>query len=107
MMPLQSLTDSCYFGADPMTCVVDQLMASLGGEALFGLITGSVLFLGFYVAADGDMAAPTVALILSGTVLVPMVPGNYAKIAMGVVVIGLGAAVLQVIQKYVLSPATQ
>lgn len=107
MTLIQSLTGSCYFGSDPMQCVIDQLTAATGGEAMFGLITGSVLFLGFYVAADGEMAPPTVALILSGSVLVPMVPANYGRIAMGVVIIGLAGAVLQVLQKYVLSPTTQ
>jgi hypothetical protein len=61
----------------------------------------------FYVAAEGDIATPTVALILTGTVVVSMVPGSYGTIGAGVVAIGLSAALWQVVQKYVLSPATQ
>lgn len=107
VLPLQSISDSCYFsgGGSATSCLVDQWTAAFGGEALFGLIMGSVIFVAFYWAADGQIATPTVALILTGTVLVPMVPGSYGRIAMGVVVIGLAAAVWQVLQKYVMSGA--
>lgn len=104
---MQSISNSCYFGGDGLTCLLDQYVSALGGEALFGVIMGAVIFVAFYVASEGDMATPTVALVLTGTVIVPMVPGNYGDIGMGVVVIGLTAALWQAVQKYVLSPATQ
>lgn len=105
--PLQSVSDWCYFNNGPMGCLVSQYAGAFGGEALFGVLMGSVIFTAFYVASDGDMATPTVAVILCGTALIPMVPPRYGQIGMYVVTIGLAAAVWQVLQKYVLSPATQ
>lgn len=110
MRTLQSISgigDSCYFGDRPLVCLTDQYASAFGSEGLFGLLIGAVLFMAFYVAGDGDMATPTVALILTGSVLMPTLPGQYSQIGMYVVVIGLGAALWQVIQKYTLSPATQ
>lgn len=107
MFPLQSLNDSCYFGGSALTCLLDQLVASMGGIALFGFVLGAFIFGVFYVASDGDLATPTVALVLSGTVIIGMLPGQYQSIAYGVVLIGLGVAVWQVLQKYVLSGAAR
>jgi len=109
MFPLQSvdLGGSCYFGGDALACLLDQLVGALGGEGLFGFLLGSLIFGVFYVASDGDIATPTVALVLTGTVLVGMVPAQYQQIAYAVVLVGLGAAVWQVLQKYVLSGVTQ
>lgn len=107
LLPLQQINSSCYFGGSALQCLLDQLVSAAGGEALFGLIAGAVIFVAFYIASNGDLAAPTVALILTGTVFVPMVPGNYGTISAAIVLIGLGAAVWQVLQKYVLSPAVQ
>jgi hypothetical protein len=104
---LQSIGDSCYFGGSALQCLLDQLVAAAGGEALFGLLAGSVIFVGFYIASDGDLATPTVALVLTGTVFVGMVPGSYGTIAAGVVAIGLAAAIWQVLQQYVMNPSTQ
>jgi hypothetical protein len=106
-MYLQSIGSSCYFGGSALTCLLDQLTSATGGNALFGLLAGSVIFVAFYIASDGDITTPAVALILTGTVFVPMVPGNYGKIGAAVALIGLAAAVWQVFQKYVLAPSTQ
>ena len=102
-----SIADSCYFGGDALGCLLDQLVSAFGGEAMFGLLLGAVIFVVFYIASNGDLAAPTVALILTGTVTVSMVPANYGRIAYGIVIIGLSAALWQVFQKYVLSGVTQ
>lgn len=107
MMMMQSIGNSCYFGGDALSCLLDQLVAAFGGEALFGILLGGVIFAVFWVAAEGDLATPTVALILSGTVIIAMVPANYQAIAGGVVLIGLAAALFQGLQKYVLSGTTQ
>jgi hypothetical protein len=104
---MQSINNSCYFGGDALQCLLDQLVAGFGGEAIFGLLAGALIFVVFYVAGEGDLATPTVALILTGTVFVSMLPNNYADIGAGVVAIGLTAALWQVVQKYILSPTTQ
>ena len=97
------ITDSCYFGGDALACLLGQQVSAFGGEALYGLLLGSVLFVVFYIASEGSLATPTVVLILTGTVIVGMLPANYQSIAFGVVVIGLAAAIWQVIKTYILS----
>lgn len=101
--PLQSIQNSCYLDGNALSCLLDQLVAAFGGPALLGLFMGALIFVTFYVASEGDMATPTVALILTGTVTVSMVPGSYQDIAYGVVVIGMAAALWQVIKQYVLA----
>lgn len=104
---LQSVSDSCYFGGDGLACLLNQLTSATGGPELFGLILGGMIFTGFYIASEGDLATPTVALILTGTVTVSMLPGHYSQIAYGVVVIGLAAAIWQVLKQYVFSGAVR
>lgn len=102
-----SIGDSCYFGGDGLACLLDQIVSAFGGEALFGLIAGSVIFVGFYIAGEGSLATPTVALVLTGTVTMSMLPASYSRIAYGIVLIGLAAALWQVMQKYVFSGAVR
>jgi hypothetical protein len=104
---MQSVTESCYFNGSGLSCLLGQLTSATGGEALFGVLSGAFLFGVFYAASDGRIDVPPVALILTGTVFVPMVPGNYGRLGGGIVLIGLAAGVWQVLQRYVLSPATQ
>lgn len=106
MFTLQ-FTDSGPLGGDALGWLIGTLVSAFGGPALFGLLLGAVIFVTFYVAADGDMATPTVALILTGTVTISMIPANFQSIAYGVVVIGLAAALWQVLQTYVLSGAVR
>lgn len=102
------LSDSCYFdGSGAVDCGAEQLIGAFGGASLLAVVMAAVIFGVFYLAGDGDMATPTVALILSGTALVQMLPAAYQQLAIYLVVIGVAAGVWQVLQKYVLSPATQ
>lgn len=105
--PLQSVNigDSCYFGGSALTCLLDQLVAAFGGPGMFGVLAGGMLFVVFYVAGDGGLATPTVVLTLAGTVLASMAPPQYREIALGVVVIGVAAALWGVVRQYVLSGA--
>lgn len=98
---MQGISSSCYFGGDALSCLIGHQVAAFGGEGLFGLVVGSVIFVAFYIAADGDLATPTVALVLTGTVLIGMLPASYQQIAYGVVVIGLAAALWQVFKQYI------
>lgn len=97
---------SCYFGDQPLRCFIEQYVGGFGSPAAFGLLLGVSMFMTLYVAGDGDMATPTVALVLFGGVLIPTLPGNFGEIGMAIVVIGLAAVLWQVVQKYVLSPST-
>jgi len=104
MIVLQSIADSGPFEGDALGWLLDTLVSAFGGPALFGLLLGAFIFVVFYIGSDGDMPTATVALVLTGTVTVSMVPATYGRPAGGVVVIGLAAAVWQVIQRYVLTP---
>lgn len=104
---LQSIADSGPFDGNALQWLLDLLVSAFGGQAMFGLLLGALIFVVFFVASDGSMATPTVALILSGTVIISMVPSNYARIAMGVVVIGFAGALWQVLKQYVLSGAVR
>jgi hypothetical protein len=101
------IASSCYFGGDALNCLLSQLVAATGGNAMFGLMAGALIFMVFYIASEGDMATPTVALILTGTVFVAMVPDNYGEIGAAIVMLGLAAAIWQVLKQYVLSGAAQ
>lgn len=100
-MLLQTLTDGPFDG-NALGWVLETLVGAFGGPGLLGLFLGAIIFVGFYIAADGDLATPTVALILTGTVTVSMVPQQYQQLAIGVVVIGIAAALWQAAQRYVL-----
>lgn len=86
-------------------CLFEPVTA-LTGDALFGLMVGSGLWIAFYFAAGGSIAAPTAALILVASLLFPILPGSFIGIAYGVLLIGVAAAVLNVMQRYVLNPST-
>lgn len=101
-----SISNSCYFGDQALKCLVDQYIGAFGGEGLLGLMAGSLLFIVFYIASDGNVAVPTVVVILTGGLTIPMLPAQYAAISSGLVVIGLASALWQVLQKYVLNPST-
>ena len=104
---LQVIGDSCFFGGSALSCLIQKLVSAFGGEAMFALFLAAFIFVIFYIASEGDLAVPTVALILTGTVTVPMLPAQFARISYAVVLIGLAAAVWQGLQKYVLSGVTQ
>ena len=97
---------SCYFGSDPLSCLIDQWVVAFGGPNLLGLLAASLLFIGFYIASEGSVSVPAVALLLVGTVLIPALPAQYSSIATTVVFVGLAAAIFAVLQRYVLNPST-
>lgn len=101
MFTPQTFSDGPFDG-NAVSWTIDTLVSAFGGPGLLGLFMGALIFLIFYIAAEGDLATPTVALILTGTVTVSMVPGQYQQIAVGVVVIGVAAALWQAAQAYVL-----
>lgn len=102
-----------------MTCGIEEWIAgswhscifspvtSLIGEGLFGLMVGAGIYLAYYLAGGGSAVTPTVVIILLATMLFPLLPAAYVGIAWSILVVGAAATVLQVLQKYMLSPATQ
>lgn len=94
-----------WITGDWFACMFDPVTATTG-ETGFGLLVGATLIMALYLAGDGSMATPSVAIILFAGVMVPVLPGAYVGVAQGVAIIGVFAALLAVGQKYVLSPST-
>lgn len=101
------IQSSCYIGTNALTCLLDQLTVAFGGPALMGVLAGATIFGVFYVAADRSLATPTVALILTGTVLTAMVPQKYVGASVSLVMIGLAVAMWQVYRQYASHPSLQ
>lgn len=94
-----------WLSGDWHTCVF-QPTVDLVGEPTFGLLIGVGLYASLYFAGGGNPTTATVVCILVATIMFPALPSAYAGIAWTVLVVGAAAAVLQIMQKYVLSPAT-
>jgi hypothetical protein len=101
----------CYTGGegsgDLISCMFSDLGAAYGGEAVFGVVISSFIVLSFYVAGDGDLATPTVVLILLGGIAAPMLPAQYVTAAQTIVVVGVAVGIISLGRRYVLSGATQ
>jgi hypothetical protein len=102
---LQACTVNEWLAADVHRCVFTPV-TGLIGEGVFGLLVGSVLYLALYIAGNGDMTVPTVVCILVATLAFPILPNQFNPIAWSVLLVGAAAAVLQVLQRYVLDPST-
>lgn len=103
---LQTCDISRWINGDWHTCLF-QPVTGLVGEATFGVLVGVGLWAALYLAGGGRTTTPTVVCILVATILFPALPSGFAGIAWSVLLVGAAAALLQGMQKYVLSPATQ
>jgi hypothetical protein len=52
------------------------------------------------------METPTAVIILAAPLLFAVLPGGMGELAYGVITVGIAAAFLQGLQKYVLNPST-
>lgn len=80
--------------------IVMEVYTFFPGEAWVGVLIGSGLMMAMYIHSD-DMALPTVVLILLSSVLFGMLPGDYQQTAMGIMVIGIAAAIFEAFRRYV------
>lgn len=94
----------CYTtaGNDLLTCLLDDSVAAFGGEAMMGTVIGAAIILAGFWANDGRMGTPAVIVIVSGGLLVPLLPAPYAGVARAIMFIGLVAAAVAVGQRYLL-----
>jgi hypothetical protein len=89
-------------GGDLLDAVLNSLTAATGGEALLGILFGGMIVVSFYVAGGRDLAAPTVLTILLGSVLIPMLPGQYQQIGLSLIIVGIAAGIMAIANRYVL-----
>lgn len=96
----------CYAtpGNNLLTCVLDDAVGAFGGQALFGLIIGSAVLFSLWWANDGRIGTPAVVVLISGGILLPLLPAQYATAARAFAFIGLVAAIIAVGQRYFLDP---
>lgn len=87
---------SCLFG--PTTALV--------GEGVWGLMIGAAVWTALFLAGGGAPTTATVVTILLASVLFPVLPGAYVGVAWTILAVGGTAALLQVMQKYVLAEGT-
>lgn len=77
-------------------------LLGLIGEPATGVIIGGSLMLSFYIAGDGDIAAPSVATMLLAGIMVPILPGDARSSAYIIAFFGLVGAVVAVGRTYML-----
>lgn len=90
-----------------MADVLGFLTTAFGGESMFGLLVGGCTLFVFWIAGKGDLATPTVLLILFGGVLWPILPGAYVGFARSLLIIGIAAAFLAIARRYVMNPGVR
>lgn len=97
---------SCYTtsGNNYLTCILDDAVGAFGGQAVFGLMVGSAVLFSLWWANDGRLGTPAVAVLITGGLMLPLLPAQYATAARAFAFIGLVAAVLAVAQRYFLDP---
>lgn len=92
-------------GNDLVTCVLDGATAGLGGQATFGLLVGSTALVGLWWANEQRLGTPAVVILIAGSLLLPILPSQYATVARSIAFVGLVAAILRVAQRYFLDPS--
>lgn len=97
---------SQWINGDWHSCLFDPVV-SLIGEGTFGLLVAAGIWTALYLAGNGSTTTPTVVMILLATITFPVLPAAYSGIAWSILLVGAAAAIMQAMQKYVLSPATQ
>jgi hypothetical protein len=90
---------------DWFRCLFDPTVGLVGAPTM-GFLVGVGVWSALYLAGGGRTTTPTVVTILLAATLFPLIPTAFNGIAWTVLLVGASAAVLQTMQKYVLSPAT-
>lgn len=85
-----------------LDCALTDIFAALGGQGLAGLIISSFVIIPFYFAGEGDIGTPAVILMLLGGIIFSALPPHYQTVALTLVVFGVVAAFLRVLESYVL-----
>lgn len=73
---------------------------------IYGFLQGVAVWGSLFLAGSGNSTTPTVVTILLATALFPTLPAQYVGIAWSVLAVGGAATVLQILQKYMLTPST-
>jgi hypothetical protein len=94
-------------GGGMLDAALGDLVASLGGEALFAVLLVGLLNLAYWLAGGRDLAVPAVFSILTGFIAFPMLPGQYIGLARAIIVLGGASMLLELARRYVLDPGAR
>lgn len=100
MMQLAPVLDK-FGSGDVMGAIFDALVALIG-EGTIGLFIGATLISAFWLGGNRSLAAPSVATILLGATMFPILPGNLHGIAWATALVGFAASVFAALQEYAL-----
>lgn len=78
-----------------------QPFTQLMGAPLVGVVLGGALILGFYIHS-GDIALPSVVLLLLGGILLPVLPGAMVGLARAFIVVAMAGGFMALARRYVL-----
>jgi len=81
-------------------CVLEGVFNAGPSPEIMGFLLGSMLLTSLYLAGDGTVVVPAVAMILFGSILVPLLPGQFRGLAYMVVVIGITVAAFYGYQRF-------
>jgi hypothetical protein len=99
--PLEKWATGEWFDAifNPITGVI--------GDGLFGLLVGIGVLTAFYVAGRGDLAAPTIFVMMFAPVFIGVIPAHLHGMVYALALVGIVAALLTFARQYVLEPGMQ
>ena len=81
-------------------CVLEGVFSAGPSPEIMAFVLGCMLLTSLYLAGDGSVVVPAVALIIFGSILVPLLPGQYRSLAYTVVVIGITVASFYAYQRF-------
>lgn len=92
---------SDYTSGGLLEAALNDLAAAVGGDGVFGLLAGGVLIMSFYLASSGGLATPAVLTALVGGLMIPVLPAGFARMAQVIIFLGLVAALLAGLDRWV------
>ena len=87
---------------DVMGGAFDGLVGIIG-EGTVGLFIGGTIILAYWLGGGRSLASPSVATILLGATMFPILPGSMHGVAWTTAFVGFAAAVFAVLRRYALT----
>lgn len=84
-----------------LECALADMAASVGGQGMFALLGGGLFIFVYYIASGGKLATPSVMLLITGGLMIPVLPAQFALMAQVIMFLGLVGAILAGLDKYV------
>lgn len=100
-LALQATDIDCLTSTgDGWACFIQAMANAFYGQTVFGIVVGSMLVLGLYIASDYHPAPPSIGTMLLGGVMVPALPPQYHATAQVVMLIGFITGIYFLLRRY-------